>query len=109
MAEPRITREELEQYERENEERLKCSRRADALKKRLEPIAEKINEIVRIGGGPDKTCVRQGFKLAHIKGNQSHVPWAKVYAADHTVDEVEAVKAKYPPGDVLVVERIAEA
>lgn len=101
MAAP--SRKELERYFELDQQRLALHRQAKDLEKLQEELEKKFLEYVREVGGPERACLRCGYKLAILRKDGS-VSWVKEFLRVAGEEEAERLRKAAPPRDVLVVE-----
>lgn len=105
MANAAVTKEQLQSYFSDEEDRRALNRRAEDLGKKNEIVKKKLIDHVRRHGGADRTTTLHGFTLA-LKEVAGTPQWREEFIralGDDGIDRAEAVRQRTPPVDRLSV------
>lgn len=102
---PNITKKDLEEWERLENQRKEASREARDLQKQQDIIEAKIKAFVEAKGGKSRSVERSGFRLALEKVKQQ-VAWKTEYIALAGQEQAEQLVADAPLKEVLAIERL---
>lgn len=100
------TEEELATYYEKDQERLAASRRAENLKKSLEPMRKRLDEYAKKHGGADRTTTRFGYVIRMQTGKR-YPNWKELFIGETSAERAEEEHQKTPTSDYVVVEKAA--
>lgn len=111
----RVTKAELEEFYRLDEERKSLNRQAKDKQKLMDELEAKFTADVHANGGPEKTVMRCGYRLS-LAVKSKAVEWAKEFlrvvgglmGTDKATAEAERIRAASPKTEVLTIETPAE-
>jgi seryl-tRNA synthetase len=103
---PHVTKNDIEEYLRLDEERKSLNRQAKDLEKLQDVIEKKLDEFVRANGGKTKSVSRSGFVLALLT-RKTAPKWKEEFIRVAGPEEAERLAKQAPDREYLTVERVA--
>jgi hypothetical protein len=99
----RLLKSELDQWHEWELERLKLQRQVKDLEALQKPLKEKFLAFVQEKGGDERAVKSNGF-LLKLNAKRESVSWKDEFVRVAGIDEAEAIIARQPSKDVLVIE-----